>query len=552
MLAVADRLGISVDGPKGPLGRWADDEPDAERIPDDLQISKSLPGGDKALRCSLLGDPLLDRPDTHQLNEIRAYGPGNETVWRGFLSSDSEGTDRRNPAAVGDAARFQDDPAIPFRIIDRDLSRFSGPSRARKLALLTANYAVYEPSVRQDESSGRACIEIDLDGAWASPRLPIGEAWYDAGPVSRVVAVNFKLSGGPSYDSAFAFYTVFSATDYGADVASGDLWAGSPIASTSQGPSDGVPRRFCFFESAFGSTPGGADGRSHDVAIEAVGVHFDHGLTPRDLPGPGTYWGGDVVRYLLDRHRVSGGPIGYTADSIDSGSEFGIPHLAEEEPVNVEAGLESVGRFYEHEWAVCDRTAFWLPRKSFGRLWYVRRDEGARAEGAGYSEDHLFNGTLVTYTDPSGASRTVGPPGSGLDPFAGSNAGLLVTDEENVLNQWRRRRWARLAAPMTTEAGAIRLGERFTQAIQTRQLSGSLTVENGMLMDSAGARYPAWAVSPGDRIVVLGSGDTTERFIVATDYTRSDRKCRLTLDSAPEDLASTLERLQVVLVGAVV
>lgn len=551
MLAVEDRLAISVDGPNGPLARWADDEADAERIPDDLQISKSLPGGDKQLRCSLLGDPRLDRPDARQLNEIRAYGPGNETVWRGFLSSDEEGSDRRNPAAAGDAARFQDDPAIPFRIVDRDLTAWRGQSRAWKLADLANGYSPQDGSVEQDATTGLAALRLSFQGAWAAGGLPESTLVYDGGAAGAVgrISCAWAAAGGTSSAAPFAHRIYAMDTDDGAGTI--DVLAVNPTLPGTVDIPLATARRFLAVQLRHDAGPAGAAGVDYSAFLTKLAVCGDTDIPLQSTGGAPGVFGGDVWRYLLDQHRAQGGPVRYTDDSIDSGSDFVIPHLVGEGPVSVEEGAEAIGRFYEHEWAVYDRTALWLPRKSFGRLWFVRRDEGARPEGAGYSEDHLFNGALITYTDPSGATRTVGPAGSGFDPFAGSNAGLLITDEENVLNQWGRRRWARLTAPMTTELGALRLGERFTQAIQTRQLSGSLTVENGMLMDPAGARYPAWAANPGDRVVVLGSGDSTERFIVATDYTHKDRTSRLTLDSAPEDLGSTLERLQVVLVGAV-
>src|SRR5690348_3358691 len=98
--AELDRLALTVKTPDGVLHRWADDEAQVEDVPLDLEIASSIPGGDSDLSCELLRDMRRRASDLGNYNEVSAYGPGLERIWRGYLVHTPDTSRSVSPAAI--------------------------------------------------------------------------------------------------------------------------------------------------------------------------------------------------------------------------------------------------------------------------------------------------------------------------------------------------------------------------------------------------------------------------------------------------------------------
>lgn len=551
----SDRLALSVRTPDGVVHRWGDDERSSERIPGGLTLSSSVPGGDADLGCELLRDMTRRRgDDLTNFNEVRAYGPGNETVWRGSLARTPSSASSVSPAAVGDAARLREDPSLRMLCVDRRLDRWAPMPNGRLISLGT-NWWTHNTNVSIEGASGDldAGVTFDSNRIASNAGFPfhLGEAFYDSlGVPIGAIYYDFGDTVGIWAPDANWDHTVHLMSAYGtsyADVVIGTDHNGSAAVAqlvTSTNPAV----RFAMLQQVYkGTFTGDGAWRSRFKNLAVYGQDVARVANPAG--GPPGVQAQAVLRAILDKAKVG---ISYDADSI-AFDAFVLPQLAWLESVTPEQAILDTNRFYRNLWAVYDRKLYWRAPESFGRLWRVRRSEGAQIQSAGPDAESDYNGVVVSYDDPVTASRqVVGPPETGLrGPLALSTANLRDTDPATPLNRWGRRRFASLSASSTSEAGGIRLGELFMAGMRARRISGSIEISAGQAISAAGARVPAWAPKAGDRILVEDDPAGEERLIIEASYSHDSRSSTLTLDAPPNAMESLLERLQVVLEGVV-
>jgi hypothetical protein len=130
----ADPLAISVTRADGSVVRWGAEELNPQNVATGLTWDTSIPGGYKTMGCSLLRDYAIDHPDQALFDNVRVYGRGGKTVWDGRMNGfpAERGDSRRiSPNAVGWSSHLLDDPSFREIYVDRDLSRWGGPSQRR-------------------------------------------------------------------------------------------------------------------------------------------------------------------------------------------------------------------------------------------------------------------------------------------------------------------------------------------------------------------------------------------------------------------------------------
>jgi hypothetical protein len=540
-----DRLAMVLTRPDGTITRWADDEPDVERIPIDLTLSSSIPGGDADVGCALLRDIAYRDADLRNLNKLKVQGPGNENVWSGYLAKSPATRTQVSPAATGDVGLLRGDPSLRMIAVDRDLSHWTGPSNARRLSLISGNSPhKQDAEVIQDKTS--KALRLALSDGWIAPFSPRVEAWYDAGQGLKVGRIRFKWAGDSN--TAFILQRYVTAEDSpGAVEGSADIYV---AAAGTDDYKPATPQQYAFLAWLFNATPAGAEGASYQVSLTELAVYgTDVAAVENPAGGPPGVLAPAVLQAILNK---AGNGIEYDPTFVEE-NPWVIPHLVWLDAVTPEQAILDVNRFFRNLWAIYEGKLKWGAPETFGRLWHVRRDEGADPQLNGPDSEQEFNGCIVQYDDAlTGTRRIVGPPGSGyVGPSGLSTEGLVDTDPYLPLNEWNQRRWARVEAGLTSEAGAIRLGELFLEGVRSRLTSGSIEIGAWQVYDETGARYPAWKPRAGDRLLVDDEPNATERLIVEASYKHSDRNSSLTLDSPADALEAIQERLQVVLVGVV-
>jgi hypothetical protein len=550
-IADLDRLAMTVTRPDGTVARWADDEPDVDKIPLDLQFSSGIPGGDADLGCGLLRDLSYSAPDLRNRNRVKVEGPGFEPVWRGYLAKSPRTKTMASPAATGEAGRLKGDPSLRMIPVDRDLSHWKPASGRRKQALIAANQPVKgDPEITPGQKG--QSLTLSLRDTWVSPYLPVAEAWYDAGVGLRVRYVAAITEGDGN--ATFMLKVGWAPDDlpttfkYTPDrYVTGGEW-GALHDAVAEGF---VASRFAWLNWQYPSTPAGAAGAVFQVMCRYLHVCGDE--VPITVTTSGVwYWGvtgQDVIKAILQK-----AGNGITFDSTNSPSDpWTIPHLVWLEPVTAEQAILDTNRFFRRWWGVYDGKLKWAPPETFGNRFHVRRDEGADPQSGGNDSDSEINGVIVRYDDALTQEKgIVGPPSSGLVGSLNlSTAGLVVSDPQLPVNEWGERKWAIIEAGLTSEAGAIRIGELFREGAEQITASGTIEVGAWQIFDDTGARYPAWAIHAGDRLVEDDAPGQPERFVIQAQYGHSKRTATLTLDAPPNALEALQERLQVVLVGVV-
>lgn len=544
-----DRLALTIALPDGSLVRWAGDESDTERIPQDLTFSSSIPGGDADLNCQLLRDMRRRLPDLDSYNEVRAYGPGNESRWRGALIRTPDTPQSVSPAAIGDSSRLKEDPSFRLLAVYRDLSGWEEMSAAKKIQLgvnyHTTNGEMRVESAGFDNPDPGIVHTFNRLAANAAFPFEIIQSVFDTGGIpigefrGSFATLAGQVAGVVDWDQSAALYS--SAGSLLA-VAGSFVSTNQAFAPSSTNDAATVAALTTIYKGTF-TGDGTWSNRFYDLVL--FGRQVPKVLD--DTTGKYGVAGDAVIKAILDGSSTG---ISYSSDSI-AASDFIIPHLAWLEPTTPEQAILDTNRFFRNIWAVYDRKLLWRPPESFGRLWRVRRDEGANVQSAGPDAEQDFNGVVVRYDDPlTGQQEVIGPVASGLaGPLGLDRSQLVDSNPDAPLNKWGRRRWGILEAGKTSEPGAIRLGQKFLEATSARQASGSIEIVSGQAIDEIGSRHPASAPRAGDRLLVEDQADATERLIVEANYVHATRSATLTLDSPAAELDAILERLAVVLVG---
>lgn len=550
---INDRLAVSVTSNDGRIVRWGGDEPAVEQIPEDLEFSTSMPGGYKDLSCSVFrrlgGDERL-------FNNVRAYGPGNRTVWEGRLVQFPREDLTVSPSATGWSSHMRDDPSFREIYINRDLGTVqqAGPNR-RINALPSHDFQDFR--VAQDPDAGVSVLNLGLVGPWN--RFTVCEAYIYSVPGGRLGRMRFDWSTpattvsatDPNWEAA-AFTTdraqatfALGTTDFQGTAQSGTL----DYNLTGLPGGEGFMFRWYYL-----TGPTGSSSTNYDFLVRNFRVYGLHGLTPQGTVPDEGFYGHDIVNDIVERTC----PLlnaGIGTGRIEQNTTFAIPQAAFYDPVTADAAVMLINGYFLWEWGVFDdRQFFWRAPDPTRLTWQARLAEGTRVSLEGETADQQFNGVIVRYTDPTGQPRIAGPPAAywsgGSAKADVTNAALIDTNPLNAINAAGiPRRWGVLTVgPTTTDAGAVQLGAVWLAERRLPQRRGTITVAGGVLHPTEG-QVPPWRIRAGDGITVPDLADTTVRRIIETRYTRDTDTLTATVGNPDYKVDAILERIGVELAG---
>lgn len=532
-----DATGVA---PNGHSFRWGRDAPNAADRLTGARWSDTMPGGFDRGGAVLARDPGVDYSDLARLSTITFRGSGGEAVGEYRLERAPRVSGERmsvSPDLAGWQAHLEDDRSASCIYRDADLSRWTGPSAARRLSLINSSAPHQSDASTAWDTSASALI-LSLQGAWGGGVTPRCEAWYDAGAGNKVGSVVGGFQGWP--DPNWQLFAAVSDANGVVQEKTADLYT---AASGSFAFNPTSRFRWAWLQWTYGATPSGADGSTFSVRTTPV-VYGDHGLPVVGTEPAAGLLASDIVAHAVGRWapllQFSVGAGGTIAPSA-----FPIPHATFTEFTTVAQIVQEVIKYELPDWAVWEDRAFWMhPRGARGRSW-VARVAPAGLEETGPQIDRVWNGILVSFTDPDGSTRVVGPPGSGADV---EDAQLLDADPDNPANQLNMRRWDILSMGMVSTAGAAtQVGARFLQESKRLSTAGRARFV-GYVEDSSGIVWPYHAVRAGDTVAFVNSADPSPRRIVQSDKDADSRTCTVDLDSPPDGLGALLARLGVVLV----
>jgi hypothetical protein len=533
-----DYLAMSVTSSSGLAKRWGPDERDSVDVPDDLTFSTQIPGGFKDLSCSLLRRIDVDYADLALFDDVRVYGPGNRTAWEGrmgqFPRSHGDGF-QIVPGAVGWSAHLDDDPTFTEVYVDRDLNHWGAAPFDRRVALSAAGILQGAAPAAVDAGG----ITWTLPASW--PNNDADEVWYVGAAGVSLAKLGYKAAQTtyPGTAETPTLYTNTSRAGTGS-FATTALTFDDTVRSASPSAQPAFMLR-ATNQSGGALTPtAGAQRR-----ISKLAVYGSHGLTTRSISGePDGVYASDVVQDIVTRNA----PLLSIASGAIEATTFAIPHLVFLTPVTGTSAVQLVNGFHGFEWGVYDGRAFFYRATDPERLtWTARLSQGARLDLEGETGDQVFNGVYVTYQDPGGQKKTVGPPGASADA---TDASLADTDATNPVNSHGiDRRWAMLeVSEVTTLAGAVQLGSIWLLQQALPQRRGTLTL-TGSAEHPLEGDVPTWRVRAGDYVSIADHPADVPRRIIETRYTRGNRQVVCNLDNTPFMLDALLQRFGAGLVG---
>jgi|GEM_PF-1736529 len=555
-----ERLALSITHQDGSVTRWGGDEPDAGNIPSGLKFGTTIPGGFKDCSCSLARRIDIDYPDLQLFDGVRVYGPGNETVWEGRQQQfPRDHADAFSIAigAVGWSAHLEDDASFREIYVDRDITQWAEASVQRQATLNASLLSWQAGTVIADNTGGIPALQTLVTGAWSAVGVPISEPWYSSQGIP-IAALYYAWKRGPNIDNTdvnWAWQPFLSTDDAASSL---DLTGNLRAAGPSSGTLTATGRRLyaavqiCYNASG---TPvaAGNDGQQYSILWTCLAVYGTHGLTKRGTntaSGAQGFYASDVIADIVRRNAPKLTFTTGAAGTIEP-TTFVIPHLVFKTPGTGADAVALVNGYHLFDWAVWERKKFYWQRTDAdtATVWEARLSDGAQVSLEGDQATDLWNGVVITYTDPLGIQRLAGPPGSGCDT---ENAALADSSVTNPVNVAGLRRWAPLNLSVVTDAnGATQLGAVWLAEHILPQKRGQIILTGRATCVQAGTRgaqlgdRPAWAVRAGDYIRLADHLSDEPRKIIETAYDDDARTQTLSIGTTPFKLDAILERLSV-------
>ena len=546
------RLAASVTLPSGRVKRWGPDEASTADILAGLNFSTSDPGGFKDSNFGLARDTDIDWPDLALLLNLELYGAGGRTAWEGRLQErpGRHGDDRTvSPGAVGWSAHLNDRPFQEI-YIDRDVSKWTEPSIQRKINTLGGGFR-YEGQLTQGGQDAGATgpgLLLSFE-RFDTTATELGEAWYygngvDLGDIRWDFITPKNAGESPAWEDRMALssndlLSSFDLSPSHNNVAAANL----DLAASAAG------RKYAAFWVQYNTAA--FEGPSPSVrGATNIRVFGRHGLPTHGTPPKEGLYASDVIADIVSRFAPK---LRFTtgAEGTIAPTSYVIPQLAFTTPIKPADAILAVNAYHQYSWGVeDDRTFFYRPTSQFRKRWRIRRSKGDQDELLGPQADAAVNGVVVSFTDPAGVQRIVGPPE--LTTAYATSEGLVDTRATNPVNAAGiGAKWGELQLGFVTDvSGAIQVGAMWLAAqLEHASSRGSVRV-TGVVEDENGAFYPAWAMRAGDSATVV-DGDGVERRIIESTYAADARQCSCQLDSTPHKFEALMERMGIALQGIV-
>ena len=461
------RLHATVDTPAQTYYRWGPDAHDAREALSGLSFSTAMPGGFDQANLVLARDPSLDYSDLEELSTVTIRGAGGRIAWQGRLETSPRTSGDQmtiSPGLVGWQAHLLDDTSARQIYCDIDLSVWQGASNKRQINWTNAATDEDDGSTGADWTSQVPALLTGWSSSWT--RQHISELWYDAkGLPLRTLSLSINDANTAVIDPANPNWQcqMYLATDDVDTVhdATVNLIAAGLVARTLNATAQN--RTWAYVRLIY-TAAGGSDGITYQLywsnvvilgwhnVIYHVGADVAHsGVLASDVEA-------DALARWAPKLRFSTGVNGTIQPST-----YWIPQSKYVDPTTVSAIVKDVNQYELRDWAVWEGPTYYSNAfGARGRTWQVRV-RNAKLQETGPQASRLFNGVIVTYTDVTGITRQVGPPGSGDGTSATEDASLSDLDPLNPVNELGIRKWATLQMQTGTSVSAIQVGKTFLQ-----------------------------------------------------------------------------------------
>jgi hypothetical protein len=522
-----------IEAPDGVRHRWDANQPAGSRLRNARFGSKlgegfSDGGGSLARRID------LDYPDLNLGQRVTATGADGTIAYEGYVAAMPRDLSDTHSIGVTFTGWMAHAKHRKFSEIYVDRSLDWGPaSRARKALMLSGNQNPVDPEQTSDPTDSTAGITTHVDGAWASPYVPVAEAWWDAGPGNLIgkIAYQWKRQG-TTINTADAWTWLVAVSDddkLTTTLNTGNLKAAGPSALSLFEPATAYRYgRLLLFLS---TTPAGADGARYAVDWYKLAVYGNHGLTLHtgEPSEPAGVYGSDVIRDIVGRFCPE-----LDASGVED-SDYVIQHLSFRDRVFPYDAFLEINKYHLRHLGVWEnRRLDWRPYDLSDYDWEIRTDDpGTTFSPAGPTTSDLFNGIVVAYTNVLTGIRHVLTPDDHDE--------LTDTSTSNPWNQLGIEVWdeIELSSP-TVHEQALQLGRAALAEKNRPKTPGTITVR-GYIRDRAGIEQPAWKPRAGE-VICITNFNEINRLIAEADYDDETKTLQIAVDFPFQTLEALFDR----------
>jgi hypothetical protein len=512
---------------------------DPGRVPYAISWGTQNPGGFADASVTLARPPWPGALETPMFGGITIKSASGEVKFHGRV----RGTPQIDSEAVtlnaeGLAAHLDDNTFFRFLGCHNDLNAWTEPTNERQLFLIGTGVSPTNDGGVINADTGTPVLDTRLTSP--SDEWQGSERWLrvDGIPIGRIKGSWSKFDFVDELKLGWDWRAILSPDG----TIAGDL-TGNMVGS---GPgtydvSAGGARYYAGVSLIFYDALPSTDGLIFDLQWVPT-VVGTHGLTLQNLDDGSGRWGisiGDALEYCI----TDGAPE-IDIFSIED-ADYVLSHLVH--TGTVRELVEQVSAFGSvngrvPDWGVYENGFFWGAPGSFGRTWRVNRSQMAVATAEGPDAEQMTQGVVITYTDGSGRSLSVGPPGIGADV---ETALLASTDPNN-----RAPAYSIIVrdAGLTTTGGAILVGQALLAETNSRPHKGTVTI-TGDLEDDAGNIGHASEVRACDRVIVVNDEEPTEQDIVSTNYDHDSLTVTANVGTVPGNIETLLARLAAAVQG---
>jgi hypothetical protein len=522
--------------PDGTTSRFDSDAREAKDTPQGISFKTQRYTGFADASFTLPRPIDRDYPDLGLLDAINLIGHDGAVAyegWAGSIPRSLQGTPQISLQMQGWMQSAKDQTFTEV-YVDRDLSKWTTPGRARVAALLAENRSPGSVGQNLDEA-GNPSVELSFQDAWVSPYKPVVEAWWLPRAGIPIGALYYALTGfnssTMSTGDANWFVEAYLANDdkaSGLD-ASGSLWF-PPKSGYLEATA--TTRTAAFLQLLYNATPAGLAGATYNLQYEKLAVYGNHGL-PRRGENPGGFYVSEMIANIANRFAPKLNTLSMKETT------FIVPQASFLDETAPYDAWQTLNAYHRWEMAVYeDRKLLYYPIDLTDYDWQIRTDEpGTTLDLQGDDSAHLCNGVTVRYTDLDTGYETR------LSPNDFSELRDNAPDNPANLNGRKLYTPMSLSVP-TTQEGAIQIGRTFLAEFNQAAAPGTITVK-GHVRDRAGHWQQAWKVRAGDRIVLSNQPNDSVRVVGETSWDHKTKTLTIAVDSSLKRLDPILARLGV-------
>lgn len=273
---------------------------------------------------------------------------GTQVAWEGRVKEVQRSLGNKTLIQCEGYKGLLTDNTLSMVYVDRDLTRWVGPTTSRTLFLTEKNYTQGSATVALDPVGGQPTIIQTIAGDWTAPYKPVVESWYDAGPANLIAKTYIALTSNPNEEAGTFIeqLAVIQDANHGTSESTVNLHPSNTGYYTWTKQS-----RFAVIQNIYETTPAGQAGAEFQALWKKLTMYGPHGLTLRGTD-PGGFYTSDIVGHAVTQ------VTGLQAGTIPEATGLIVPQAAYHSPTPVEQVIADMAKLVGYHWGVWESPTY--------------------------------------------------------------------------------------------------------------------------------------------------------------------------------------------------